>query len=202
MGSGAGTSKRRDVSAGFFCAQAFQQLAEALIPRIRGIPGSRWSACSTPPTHFGDLVACASNLAFALELYMKTLLAHLELPVPQDHDLRNLYDSIPQEWKAPVEDRYGALLSRWVGQRASITLAKGPADDPLWDDYPCKSKELPEVLARSRHLFQSWRYIYEFTEPSRSAYQLHQFEYGPLISACEAFRETLMGLLEDAESDL
>ncbi len=80
----------------------------------------------------------------------------------------------------------------------SITIAKGPLKEPPWDDYTKVSPALPDVLARSKDLFKSWRYIFEFTQPEDSPYQFHQFEYGLLWCAAEAIHDTLAQETEEA----
>ena len=114
----------------------------------------------------------------------------LELQVPQNHDLSALYDLMPQPVRAIIEDVYNTEWPEQASQlsgRISITLAKGPLEDPRWDDYKV-SPALPDLLTRSRDLFQSWRYIFEFTQPEDSPYQFHKFEYGLLWCAAEAIR--------------
>jgi hypothetical protein len=180
-------TKERDAQAALVCGEAFQRLAAELIPRIGAIKEKSAQAMSN---ELGDLVACATNLGFAIELYLKALLTHLDLPVPQVHDLRALYDAIPQPVRALIEDVYD---TKWPDQarqlrgRVSFTLARGPLEEPRWDDYKV-SPALPDLLARSRDLFQSWRYVFEFSQPEHSPYQFHQFEYGLLWCAAEALR--------------
>jgi len=139
----------------------------------------------------GDIVVCAANLAFAIELYSKALLMLLDLKVPQVHNLRVLYDTIPQPVRELIESVYETAWpdqARQLRGRVSVTLAKGPREEPLWDDYTKESLALPDLLARSKNLFQSWRYIFEFRQPNDSSYQFHQFEYGLLWCAAEAIK--------------
>lgn len=147
----------RDFRASLACAEAFQRLAEPFISRISlEVKEGRHDH---PSGEFGDLIACAVNLAFALELYMKTLLGVFAVPVPLSHDLRQLHDALPEEVRAELSRAHTAFSSKWVGRHASITIAKGPTDTPSWNDYGEASKDLASVLARSSDLFQSWRYI-------------------------------------------
>ena len=95
--------KERHAQAALVCGEAFQRLATEFIPRIGLIKETSAQAMSN---ELGDLVACATNLGFAIELYLKALLTQLNLPVPQVHDLRALYDTIPQ----PVRTKYSAPL--------------------------------------------------------------------------------------------
>jgi len=181
-------NRERDSQAALVCGEAFQKLAKEFIPRIGAI---KEKSSQDMSNELGDLVACATNLGFAIELYLKALLTQLDLPVPQVHDLRALYDGIPQPVRAIIESVYDTALPDEVRQlrgRASITLAKGPLEKPLWDDYTKVSLALPDLLARSKDIFPSWRYIFEFTEPEDSPYQFHQFEYALLRCAAEVMR--------------
>lgn len=176
-----------EVQAALTCGEAFQRLAEELIPRIGSTKEEFSQAMSN---ELGDIVVCAANLAFAIELYLKALLMPLDLKVPQVHNLRDLYDKIPQPVRELIESVYETAWpdqARQLRGRVSVTLAKGPREEPLWDDYT-KSFALPDLLARSRNLFQSWRYIFEFRQPNDSSYQFHQFEYGLLWCAAEAIK--------------
>jgi hypothetical protein len=178
----------RNLKAAFVCAEAFQRLAEEFIPRIPLIKEKSSQAMSN---ELGDLVACATNIGFAIELYLKVLLMQQDLPVPQNHDLRTLYDALPQPVRALIESVYDTKLPDHVRQlhgHASFTLVKGPLEEPPRDDYTKVSLALPDLLARSRNLFQSWRYIFEYSAPEDSPYQFHKFEYVPLRCAAEAMR--------------
>jgi hypothetical protein len=179
--------KERDSQAALVCGEAFQRLAGEFIPRIDSI---KEKSSQDMSKELGDLVACATNLGFAIELYIKALLTQLDLLVPQDHDLLKLYNEIPQPVRAIIEEVYDTKWPEQASQlcgRVSITLAKGPLEKPRWNDYKV-SPSLPDLLARSKNLFPSWRYIFEFTQSEDSPYQFHQFEYGLLWCAAEAIR--------------
>ncbi len=180
-------AKKHDAQAALVCGEAFQRLAAEFIPRIGAIKEASAQAMSN---ELGDLVACATNLGFAIELYLKALLMHLDLPVPQVHDLHDLYDRIPQPVRALIEGTYDTKLPDQACQlrgRVSITLARGPLEEPRWDDYKV-SPALPDLLARSKDLFGSWRYVFEFSQPEHTSYQFHQFEYGLLWCVAETIR--------------
>lgn len=180
-------AKERHAEAALVCGEAFQRLAGEFIPRIGVI---KEGAAQGMSNELGDLAACATNLAFALELFLKALLTQLGLSVPESHNLRALYDGIPQPVRVLIEDVYNTKWPEQVRQlrgRASFTLAKGPPEEPRWGAYKV-SPSLPNLLARSTDLFQSWRYVFEFSQPEGSPYQFHQFEYGLLWCAAEAIR--------------
>ncbi len=195
MGQSPRHEKQRDVQAGLACAEAFQRLSE---PVIYSLAGGLEEGRQGPSAAFGDLVVSAANLAFALELYLKTLLAQRDLPVPQHHNLRQLYDAVPLPAKERIQERYETTWrSEWNGKRASIVIAKGPPDPPIWDDYRQKPKDLAHLLERARDCFQSWRYIWEYTKPPDTHYQTHEFEYGLLLTACVAVRAAIIDGLAD-----
>jgi HEPN domain-containing protein len=188
MPKGSAVNKECSSQAALVCAEAFQRLAKEFIPRIGAIKEKSSQVMSN---ELGDLVACATNIGFAIELYLKALLIYLDLPVPHEHNLRVLYDKIPQPVRELIESVYDTALPDQVRQlygRVSFTIAKGPLEEPPRDDYTKVSLALPDLLARSRNLFPSWRYIFEFTQPEDSPYQFHQFEYGLLWCAAEAIR--------------
>ncbi len=191
--------RHRDTSAALLCAEAFQRIAEPFLPRIAGY---REGDTQSPPPNIGDLVVCAANLAFAVELYIKTLLAEFQINVPQIHDLGKLYAEVPQPVRGEIQQSYATWRKDWYGRRASITIAKGPINPPEWDDHASQSNDLGAVLDRLGDVFTSWRYIYEFTEPDQGSYQFHRFEYGLLLSACHALRTSIDDRVQNSPPDI
>lgn len=197
MPQGSAAKKTRLAQAALVCGEAFQRSAERFIPRIRAINENSSTVMSD---ELGDLVACATNLAFALELYLKALLAQLDLPVPQNHDLRALFDGLPQPVRVLIERTYLEALPddvRVLGGRTTVVLACGPLERPRFEDSNA-SPALPDLLARSKDLFQSWRYAFEFSQPDGSPYQFRRFEYGFLRRAAEVMRVEVTVRLSEA----
>ena len=203
--------KFHEAQAALKSGEAFQHLAKKFIPKIsliKEIPSPSMS------NKVGNLVACATNLAFAIELYLKSLLIIFDLKVPQTHKLDRLYKLVPPAVRTLIEEVYNIELPAQLYQlkgRASITLAHAhwtkcdPQNQLLWGwrDYEKLSFALPDLLARSKDLFQSWRYVFEFHPLNDSSYQVHQFEYGPLWCAAEAIRvEVMVRLSENNLSNL
>ena len=98
---------------------------------------------------WGDLVACVTNLGFAIELYLKALLTHLGLPVLETHDLHDLYNATPQPVRVLIEDvydtnqfhqfEYGLLWCAAEAIRVEVTvrlsgMEKAPPTDSLADE--------------------------------------------------------------------
>src|ERR1700694_1182123 len=88
MGKVSAAKKVRNSQDALVCAETFQKLAEKLFPAIWSVNEGSYHVM---PNEMGDVVACATNLAFAVELYLKGLLTQMDLPVPAVHDLRVLY---------------------------------------------------------------------------------------------------------------
>lgn len=195
------TQKQLSSQAALVCGEAFQKVAESIIPRIRSLQEESSQNFSE---ELGDLVACAANLGFAIELYLKALLTQLELPVPQTHNLRTLFDAIPQQVRELIESTYDSAMPdqiRRMGGYVSVTIAKGSPQEPRWNDYAGVPLSLLDVLTRSKDLFPSWRYVFEFTQDLDSRYQFHEFEYGLLWCAAEAIRvETTVRLNRAGEA--
>ncbi len=186
----------RESKEAYACAEAFQNLAETFISSITSIPED---LTSTMSQQMAALVACATNLSFAVELYLKALLLHFKnLPVPRTHDLRRLWDQLPRNVQSLIEDTYTiSYRKEWLGRRASVTLALGPPRVPEWPDNTTRPNQLPDVLSRSRTLFESWRYIFESHSATEQNHELHEFEYGLLRTAAEALRVEIKLRIQD-----
>jgi HEPN domain-containing protein len=173
--------------AALFCAESFQRLGEQFIDNIGNIPEG---STQNFEVEFGNVVSSATNLALALEIYLKTLLNQLGQPIHKIHDLGKLYTDLPQKIKKEIEDKYDkALHSLPENTRVSITIAKGPYNTPIWKKH--KSIEIAELLKRSADVFVSWRYIFVY-EPKESDYEFHEFEYRLLVLACEAIKACIL----------
>ena len=70
-------SKQTDIYAAAAAAEGFLCVAESLVHRISRLPEGRLPPSSVLPPEYGEMVVAATNLAFALELYLKTILVVL-----------------------------------------------------------------------------------------------------------------------------
>jgi len=153
----------------------------------------------------GDMVAAATNLAFAIELYIKVILTVSKIAVPigrEGHDLGKLYAAMPQHFRGVIGRSYEETRKEdWNGKYPSITVSIGQvsAGIPKWDDDRSESLDLDALLIRSSNIFTSWRYIYEFKKPDPGGWQFHRLEYGLLLSACRAMRDTIKWLQKTQE---
>jgi len=191
---------KHDRDAAVSCAEAFLRLAEPVVIRIgKDVPESTTQSRPFLPS-MGDVAAAATNLAFAIELYIKGILiaSKIEPPTGRDgHNLGKLYAALPNHFKDVIERSYGETRKKdWNGRYPSITVAlrPEPANLPKWDDIRSQSLGLGPLLDGSWDIFSSWRYIYEFKNPGEGGWKSHRFEYGLLLSACHAMRDTIKSL--------
>ncbi len=180
----------RDINTALGCADAFLRAAETLVTRIVDIEEGTQPGPTSPTV--GDTVVAATNLGFAIELYIKAILdvSQVEVPRGRDgHDLGKLYAKLPNHFKVLIEHFYDEARTRdpW---RRSITFALGGLKEPKWDDVR-EPQNLEALLDRSSDLFSEWRYIHEFTLQGKDGYHVHCFEYSGLLAACQAIRDTV-----------
>lgn len=198
MCSTAKTVCERDRQVAIECADAYLRLAEPAVIRIQHVPESAQSGPFSPG--LGDVVAAATNLAFAIELYIKTILLVSKVDVPlgrEGHNLGKLHAAMPQHFIGVIGRSYEETRKKdWHGKYPSITLSIGQisAGLPKWDDNRSDSLDLQALLDRSSDIFTKWRYIYEFKKPDDGGFQFHRLEYGLLLSACRAMRDTIKSL--------
>jgi hypothetical protein len=117
--------------------------------------------------------------------------------MPRSHDLGELYEAMPQCFRVVVGRSYEETRKKdWNGKYPSITVSIGQvsAGIPKWDDNSSESIDLEELLKRSSDVFISWRYIFEFKKPAEGGWQFRRLEYGLLLSACRAMRDTIKSL--------
>jgi hypothetical protein len=190
--------RERDLGAVLACAEAFLRLAEPAVLRIMKLNESTEPGPFKPS--FGDTVAAATNLAFAIELYIKSILivSKVDMPLGRDgHNLGKLYRLMPQHFRDVIGKSYEETRKdNWFGRIPSVSLSVGKMQTgiPKWDDNRSDSLDIEELLIRSADVFTSWRYIYEFKKPDNGGWQFYRLEYGLLLSACRAMRDTVKSL--------
>lgn len=149
-----------------------------------------------PPVVDASLVfSSATNIALALELYLKAIQIGLRMHPPETHDLWDLYKRLPVNTKASLESAFNAkraALSPTANCEMQICIQRGPESAPP-DEFPrdaSKSNDLRALLKRSRRMFVAWRYVYESVAPMQT-YAFFTFEHAHLRLACETLIEFL-----------
>jgi hypothetical protein len=110
---------------------------------------------------WGSMVASATNISLALELYLKAFAILLRQPSRRVHDLDRLYADLPDGVRKDIEADYEAAPKPApVGEAVSVDV-RIIHRDAARTEYradPNADHSLPAVLRRSSGVFERWRY--------------------------------------------
>jgi hypothetical protein len=172
-------------------ANAFRDCARPLCQKLGGLLPE--AAVQAVDSDFGGTIASASNLAFAIELYMKALRMLNKLGPMNIHELSKLYLNLPKELRRAIETTYDAMpkISAPYKQPKAVLVRISHKNAPESDrrDTPRWPTDvsLHALLERNNNLFERWRYLWDEGEPGKvkQAY----YEYQCLEAAADALRE-------------
>jgi hypothetical protein len=174
----------RDPRLALDSADAFRGLAQQFLSSIRQHVDLAWRDALND---LGGLVASATNLTLAVELYLKTLYILLRVPVPHTHNLLQLFSGLPQEVEEALTRAYDAMGCPSPEVACGITLQLSVR--PLTDDDPRPEARpdhgLRSVLDRGRDAFETWRYLYERAD---QGVRTVEYEFRWLDNAATVFR--------------
>ena len=150
-----------DVNAALQCGDAFFKLAQ---PFISSVPSGFDDAQQHASENLGDMSAAAVNLALAIEIYLKALIAGSGKSYPNEHTLAVLYDELPSELKERVQVAYEkATVHQGADDLETAALLvevvrQGSNRPPvLQKPFPRGFKAL---LQRNARNFVAWRYLF------------------------------------------
>jgi hypothetical protein len=117
----------------------------------------------------GGLIASATTLSLAVELYLKAHRIIAGISVPETHHLWTLYRSLPKPLKETIELNYNRLNPTGGSESSVIDLAidVGNMDEKEIHEMmnkrtsPTSDTSLRGVLLRSSDAFINWRYVHE-----------------------------------------
>ena len=191
MSRAANKEKNRDYRFAFQCAESFFNLAKPYLDKVGAdLNGGVMAAAQDP----GGLVSAATNLALAIELYLKSLRTCLELSVPETHNLCALYKSLPNAVKQAIESKYNEKVSNTPKEKLlqlKVAYEVATSDGPKAPDFPKEpdqSNDVRPLLKRSANAFQLWRYVYESVKPGERYYFI-KLEDSHLILLCHSLKE-------------
>jgi hypothetical protein len=155
-------------------------------------------AGESPPGRDDLGVASATNRILALELYMKAALIKVNIPVPKDHDLKELFDAMPEQMRTNVETIYnkemtdrvsqGGLASFSIyfqlGSELTLEKLKQKKNKPVRID-----ESISALLVRNRKGFVMSRYLFQEAKLERHTHFL--YEYVGLAVLCKILCEGL-----------
>jgi hypothetical protein len=152
-----------------------------------------------PPTERLDLaMASATNRIFALELYLKACLIRSGTLMPMEHDLKNLFDSLPDKMQNSISENYAhrIKLEKLPYTPWDLTYCfRLGTEDLNADDV---AREMPSVdfdpslsslLERNRAGFVSSRYL--FSSAKLEKISCFTYEHRPLAILCRILCEAL-----------
>ncbi len=173
-----------DVCAALECGDAFFRLAQ---PFISAVPSRFEEAQTFAGEKLGDMSAAAVNLALAIEIYLKALIANSGKPFPNEHTLATLFDELPSGLQKTISTQYeegtqhqkasdssaGALQVEVVRRDSSRPAAE-------WRQFPRGFKAL---LQRNARNFVAWRYLFasETREGAPLSFEFENMNIGARI---------------------
>ena len=167
-------------NAAFQTANACFGLAGSIFSRV---PDDLSEAAKFTYDNLGEIFAAATNLALAIELYLKSLAIATESPVLRTHNLLELFDALPPVLRESIELRFRVRMEcvnkqeRAAALELVITSTPTPPvmkSVPILDPNPL---DLRGVLNAEKDAFRTWRYMHE-AGPKIPAY--FSLEYGRL----------------------
>ncbi|KEJ88893.1 hypothetical protein [Sulfitobacter donghicola] len=144
-----------------------------------------WSSVGVdphPPIH--EIIFCATNLAFATELYLKAAcVACGERSPPKKHELLTIFNNIPKTDREEILSLYESTFEpKYSGLRSGeIWLRLGDNNLPS-DNRPAS---LLDVLGHYSASYEDWRYIFAMGKKANPS-NLRALHYSRLIGLCEA----------------
>jgi hypothetical protein len=145
---------------------AFRKVSDSFCQRMSALPleESKQEADKDK----GGMIAAATCLAFAVELYIKALRMLNRLGPKRIHYLDELYSDLPNNLRRSIEKRYNAGMG--TSSRAlvvNITHKDATSQERMKKPQPEVDQSLLGVLKRSRDVFTTWRYLYDQGEPAK-----------------------------------
>ncbi len=178
-------------------ADAFRTAARPFCERVTQLPTQE--AMAEARKAMGTMIAAATNLAFAVELYMKALRIIYGLGPKRIHDLGQLYADFSSPLRRSIEATYEAVPKPDVTRYAtslgiSITHKDAPLEERTAIPRGEPDESMRAVLERSSNVFETFRYLYDEGEQGRVTRR--PFEYHYLGVAADALRTHVVQGLE------
>jgi hypothetical protein len=173
-------------------ANAFREYSRPFCDKVRGFPPQQVK--QVQDNDFGDLIASATNLAFAIELYIKAVRILHGLGPMRTHDLAALYASLPKTSRRRIQATYAATIQTLDPSPSPLVVVRIAHRDAPQDEAR-RTDKLPDnvsdvsferVLERSRDLFERWRYLYD--QGKHGTVVWLYYEYRWLEVAADALR--------------
>jgi hypothetical protein len=147
--------------------------------------------------NMGELIASATNVALAIELYLKALLLRSGQAAPMTHELPSLFAKLPSSVQLKVEQVYERLqATAKKGAAAAFAVHVAGKNSPrprFGQGAQTQDNTLKGVLQRAASAFVTWRYLFAHA-PTESGAPL-TYEFLRLSLAAQALREQFGSLI-------
>lgn len=176
-----------DIGAALLSGDAFFRLAQQFISHAAA---SMDAAQAHAAANFGELIASATNLALAIEIYTKALLLLNGRHAPKLHELPALFLKLPAASRRNIEAAYDQLSANAAHVPASLSIHVAKHGDPAPDfNEQAKPQDhsLMAVLQRGSNAFTTWRYL--FAHGTTSSGAPLTYEFLRLTFAAQAIRQ-------------
>jgi hypothetical protein len=184
----------KKASTAFAAAHAFRALAHSFFSQC---PSDNLDAANGfVAQRFPQLMAAATNLALALELYLKGLALCAGIPVKKVHDLLQLFEALPKRLQDSIEENYNNRNSRIPGDlNTGFHVLFTPTEEVPSDTVMTSLEghtlapgtDVRSILRAERDAFKNWRYLFEAADPS--APFLIAMDYGRLFRIADALSD-------------
>jgi HEPN domain-containing protein len=173
-----------DVGIALLTGDSFFQHSQRFVAYLAAYPGR---ADEAAVRDIGGMVTSATNVALAIEIYLKALILSSGRAAPQTHELPTLWSLVPQSIQDSVDRAYLQLLNEKSPDAVSLELlvTRSPDRRPQ-GTRPPQSNQLKDVLARNTSAFRAWRYL--FADPEKSAGMPLEYEFLCLSYIARALR--------------
>jgi HEPN domain-containing protein len=122
----------------------------------------------------GKLVAASTNLAFAVELYLKGFAIKTVGRAKRGHSLIDLFEALPTDVKQSIENRYNYRVKhdrrqKFTRLEFSVSPNQFTRDENQKATTATPVEDVRSLLKLEQGAFQNWRYFYEKASPSGPA---------------------------------
>ena len=173
------------------CGDAFRVCSEPFVTHAAydfSLAGQRAAA------NIGAMVASATNLVLAIEVYLKALLWYHGVSAPKTHELPKLFGDLPPDVRRTVGSVYERLRKSEAAETAAtaefaVHIANPSEGKPNFARSAQRGFDIQAVLQRNASAFVIWRYL--FTHPTTTAAEPLIYEFLRLGFIATAIREQL-----------
>jgi len=167
----------REFNEALRAARAFLEIADTF---FAALPGLMKRDPDYARKTRSQLIAAATNLAFGVELYLKTLLMATGSKVPtgrNGHNLLVLFEALTPETRTSLELFYQKRMQAsgplkevrvYVTSRSNLSDAERVQEEAKL----VSGDDLQSVLTSEKDAFQSWRYFYEAANATIALYRI------------------------------